>query len=378
MVTFRSVYRVGRVVVLVGLLGVLGGVVYLRTPRDLRVERLTLPEGFAVAVFAELEGARSMVLGDRGTLFVGTRGTGAVYAARDTDGDHRVDAVDTIATGLHMPNGVAFRDGALYVAEVGRVLRYDLIEDRLDDPPEPRTVIDGLPEATWHGWRYIAFGPDGALYISIGVPCNVCLERGEPRFGTVMRFDVETGQGEIVAHGVRNSVGFDWHPETGDLWFTDNGRDWLGNDAPPDELNRLTSPGEHFGFPYCHGGVVRDEEFADRACDEFTAPVQGLDAHVAALGMHFYRGTMFPDAYRGRIFIAEHGSWNRVPPSGYRVTMVTLDGDAAVRYEPFAEGWLRGGRSSGTPADVLELPDGSLLVSDDRGGVIYRIAYGAE
>lgn len=370
-------YRVVRNLVLAVLVLILGGVLYLRLPRSLRVSTLAVPAGFSIDVYApDVRGARSMALGDARTVFVGTRGEGLVYAVRDTDGDNVADVVDTVARELHMPNGVAVRDGDLYVAEVGRVLRYAAIEPRTANPPEPVTVLDGLPEENWHGWRYIRFGPDGWLYITVGVPCNICLERGEERFGTILRADLDAGTVEIVARGVRNSVGLDWHPRTGELWFTDNGRDWLGNDAPPDELNRVAEPGAHFGFPYCHGGVLQDEEFDQRDCAEFTPPVQQLDPHVASLGMHFYRGSMFPAVYRGRIFIAEHGSWNRVPPSGYRVTTVTIENGRAVAYEVFADGWLRAGRASGTPADILELPDGSLLVSDDRAGMIYRISYG--
>ncbi len=273
-----------------------------------------------------------------------------------------------------MPNGVAFRDGALYVAAVTQVLRYDKVESLLDDPPAPAIVRSDFPEESWHGWRYIAFGPDDKLYMAIGAPCNSC-RRDDERFATIVRMNPDGSEVEIVVRGVRNSVGFDWRPSTGEMWFTDNGRDWLGNDAPPDELNRLVTVGGHFGFPYCHGGAIRDDEFTDRSCDEFVPPAQRLDPHVASLGMRFYTGTMFPESYRGQIFIAEHGSWNRIPPSGYRITMVRLNGNRPVSYEPFAVGWLRAGRASGTPVDLLVLPDGSMLVSDDRAGKIYRIAY---
>jgi len=372
-----STYRIVRTIVLAVLLLVLAGVLYLRLPLAVRLDALSVPKGFSITVYAsDVTGARSMALGARGTVFVGTRGEGLVYAVRDTTGGATADIVDTIAVGLHMPNGVDVLAGDLYVAEVGRVLRYGDIEDRIEHPPEPVTVLDALPEESWHGWRYIRFGPDGMLYITIGVPCNVCLEQGEERFGTILRADIDRGTVEIIARGVRNSVGLDWHPQTGELWFTDNGRDWLGNDDPPDELNRVTAVGDHFGFPYCHGGTLQDEEFNQRSCTEFTPPVQRLDAHVASLGMHFYRGSMFPAEYRGRIFIAEHGSWNRVPPSGYRLTTVTVEDGRAVAYDVFADGWLRRGRASGTPADILELLDGSLLVSDDRAGVIYRVSYG--
>ena len=368
-------YRRARLIVLVVLVGVLAGVLYLRVPAHLQLGTVELPAGFTIAVFADsLPGARSMTLGDSGTVFVGTQSEGFVYAVQDRDGDGRADRRVEIDRDLYLPNGVAFRDGALYVVAVTQVFRYDGIESRLDDPPEPAVVRSGFPEESWHGWRYVAFGPDDKLYMAIGAPCNSC-QREDERFATIVRMNPDGSEWEIVVRGVRNSVGFDWHPSTGEMWFTDNGRDWLGNDAPPDELNRMETVGGHFGFPYCHGGTIPDEEFTDRSCDEFVSPVQRLDPHVASLGMRFYTGTMFPESYRGQIFIAEHGSWNRIPPSGYRITMVRLAGNRTVSYEPFAVGWLRAGRASGTPVDLLVLPDGSMLVSDDRAGKIYRIAY---
>ncbi len=372
----RRLYRRARAILLAVLLVILAVLVYQRVPARFRAAAIRLPDGFQLAVYADsVPGARSMALGPGGLLFVGTRGTGAVYAVVDADGDFRADGVHTIARDLHMPNGVAFRDGSLYVAEVTTILRFDRIEDRLTDPPVPEVIVADLPEEDWHGWRYLAFGPDGKLYVSLGVPCNVCLREDDERFGTIMRMDADGTNREIVARGVRNSVGFDWHPATDELWFTDNGRDWMGNDAPPDELNRLDAVGQHFGFPFCHGGTIPDPDFAGRDCAEFVAPVQALDPHVAALGMRFYRGDMFPAEYRGHVFIAEHGSWNRFPLSGYRVSVVRLADRRPVSYEPFATGWLRAGRASGTPADLVELVDGSLLVSDDRAGKIYRITY---
>ncbi len=371
----RKIYRRARLIVLVALVGVLAVVLYLRVPADLNLGSIELPAGFTLAVFADsLPGARSMTLGDGGTVFIGTRSEGFVYAVWDSNGDGRADRRVEIDRGLYMPNGVAFRDGALYVAAVTQVLRYDKVESLLDDPPAPAIVRSDFPEESWHGWRYIAFGPDDKLYMAIGAPCNSC-RRDDERFATIVRMNPDGSEVEIVVRGVRNSVGFDWRPSTGEMWFTDNGRDWLGNDAPPDELNRLVTVGDHFGFPYCHGGEIRDDEFADRSCGEFVPPAQRLDPHVASLGMRFYTGTMFPESYRGQIFIAEHGSWNRIPPSGYRITMVRLNGNRPVSYEPFAVGWLRAGRASGTPVDLLVLPDGSMLVSDDRAGKIYRIAY---
>ncbi len=372
----RSFYRWARLVVLFVLLGVFAGVLYLRVPARLQTGAIKLPPGFVLAVFADsVPGARSMARADGGTVFIGTRSEGVVYAVSDDDGDGKVDRRNIIDSDLFMPNGLDVLGSALYVATVDRVLRYDDIETQLADPPEPEVVRDDLPTDSWHGWRYMRFGPDGKLYMTIGVPCNVC-RRDDQRFATIVRMNPDGSEFTMVAQGVRNSVGLDWHPETGELWFTDNGRDWMGNNAPPDELNRLTEIGTHYGFPYCHGGTVADDEFTGRSCDEFEPPVQKLDPHVAALGLRFYTGAMFPDEYRGRIFIAEHGSWNRVPPSGYRVMLVKLEGNRAVSYEPFATGWLRLGRASGAPVDLLVLQDGSLLLSDDRAGKVYRISYG--
>lgn len=342
----------------------------------LPLDQIKLPPGFAIEVYATgVRNARSMTLGQGGVLFVGTRQAGAVYAVVDRDRDQKADQVYTIASGLNMPNGVAFRDGALYVAEVNRVWRYDGVETRLDNPPQPVLVTDALPSDRHHGWKFIAFGPDGLLYLQVGAPCNIC-ERDDPRYASILRMRPDGTGLEVFASGVRNTVGFDWHPETRELWFTDNGRDMLGDDLPPDELNRAPSKGLHFGFPYCHGGDLPDPEFgAKRSCREFVPPVQKLGPHVAAIGMRFYTGRMFPPEYRNQIFIAEHGSWNRSKKIGYRVSLVRLEASRAVSYEPFAEGWLQNERAWGRPADVLVMPDGALLVSDDLAGVIYRVTY---
>jgi glucose/arabinose dehydrogenase len=346
------------------------------SPSDLRV-----PDGFRLEVWAEgMTDARQMALGDRGTVFVGTMEAGRVYAVRDEDGDGRADRVRTLAQGLDRPNGVAFRGGALYVAEVGRILRYDGVEERLDDPTPPAVAYDGFPTERHHGWKYIAFGPDSLLYVPVGAPCNICAP-GAP-FASITRLRLDsTGTAdpagpEVYASGVRNSVGFAWHPDTRELWFTDNGRDLLGDDLPPDELNHAPVPGLHFGYPYCHGRSIPDPEFGgERACAEFTPPALELDAHVAALGVLFYTGTMFPEAYRGQLFIAEHGSWNRTVPQGYRLTLARFEAGKAVRREVFADGWLRRSRAWGRPVALLQLPDGSVLVSDDRAGVIYRLTW---
>jgi glucose/arabinose dehydrogenase len=338
------------------------------------LNELTLPAGFRIAVYtADVPNARQMALGPPGVVFVGSRAEGKVYAVVDHEGGPRT--VHVVASGLSMPSGVAFRGGALYVAAVSRILRFPDVAKDLAHPPKPETVTDAYPSDAHHGWKFIAFGPDGRLYVPVGAPCNSCTPPG-PLHATITRIDLAGGRPEVVARGVRNSVGFDFDPATGELWFTDNGRDWLGDDQPPDELNHLTKVGEHFGFPFCHGSGLRDPEFnAGRACGEFTPPARELGPHVAAIGMRFYTGRMFPEKYRGGIFIAEHGSWNRATPIGYRVTFVKIANGRATSYEPFAAGWLRGSVASGRPADVLVMPDGALLVSDDKAGRIYRITY---
>jgi glucose/arabinose dehydrogenase len=344
----------------------------------LPLEQIKLPSGFEISIYASGVGnARSMVLSPNGTLFVGTRSAGNVYAIVDRNGDFQADDVITLARGLNSPNGVAFRDGALYVAEVSRVLRFDNIESRLGSSSQPVVVNDTFPKDDRHGCKFMRFGPDDLLYVPVGAPCNIC-ERNPDRYAVIMRMRPDGTGLETFARGIRNTVGFDWHPATNELWFTDNGRDWMGDDQPPDELNHAPQPGVHFGFPYCHGGQIPDPDFGTkRRCSEFTPPVQNLSPHVAALGMRFYTGTMFPESYHQQVFIAEHGSWNRTTPIGYRITLVRLDHNRAVSYEPFAEGWLQNGRPWGRPVDVLVMPDGSLLVSDDRADVIYRIRYKA-
>jgi len=337
---------------------------------------ITLPSGFRIAVYAgDVPGARQMAVGPAGVVFVGSRSEGKVYALVDRDGDNRVDQVLVVASGLNSPSGIAFRDGALYVGAVNRILRFRDVARDLARPPKAEVASDAYPSDAHHGWKFIAFGPDGKLYVPVGAPGNICTPRG-PLHATITRLDLAGGEPEVVARGVRNSVGFDFDPATGDLWFTDNGRDWLGDDQPPDELNHLTKVGEHFGFPFCHGDGIRDPEHnAGRSCGEFTAPARALGPHVAAIGMRFYTGRMFPEKYRGGIFIAEHGSWNRSTPIGYRVSFVKIENGRATSYESFASGWLTGSTASGRPADVLVMPDGALLVSDDKAGRIYRITF---
>lgn len=351
-----------------------------RGAAPLPVAKIKLPKGFSIAVYAEVPRARSMTLASDGTVFVGNRDGRAVYAVVNHNGNDRAGEVITIADGLQSPNGVAFKDGSLYVAETKRILRFDGVLDFIKKPASARTplkptvITAKLPSEGGHDWRYLAIGPDGLLYLQIGAPCDIC-DRGDP-FATIVRMKPDGSNFEIFARGVRNSVGLTWHPDTKELWFTDNGRDNLGDDVPPDELNHAPRIGLHFGYPYCHGGTIADPQFgAGHPCSNYTPPVQALGPHVASLGLRFYNGTMFPPEYRKQIFIAEHGSWNRSKKIGYRISVVRLDGDRAVKYEPFAEGWLQGERAWGRPVDVLELPDGSMLVSDDFANVIYRIIY---
>ncbi len=346
------------------------------TPGDPSLSHIKLPKGFSISVYADnIKNARSMTISPSGVLFVGNRSGGSVYALVDEDGDYKADKVYTIASGLFMPNGVAFRNGSLYVAEVNRILRYDDIENKLTSPPKPVVIRDDFPKETHHGWKFIAFGPDGKLYIPVGAPCNVCLEK-DKRYASIMRMNPDGSEPEVFAHGVRNTVGFGWHPVTNELWFTDNGRDMLGDDIPPDELNHAPKKGMHFGFPFLHGNNITDPDFGKNAdFDSFTRPAQELGPHVAALGMRFYTGNMFPAEYKNKIFIAEHGSWNRSNKIGYRVTLVSLEGNKSTGYSTFAEGWLQNEKATGRPVDIQQLPDGSILVSDDYANKIYRIRY---
>lgn len=355
-------------------------------PPAVQLGAIRMPAGFAIDVYADgVAAARSMALGANGTVFVGTFGlltgqqnVGKVYAVRDTNADGRADEVLTVAEGLNQPNGVAFHNGALYVAEMHRIIRYDDIERRLTDPPSPAVVRDGFLQSGNHQWRYIAFGPDGKLYIALGAPCNVC--KADAPYATIARMNADGSGFEIYAHGVRNAVGLTFHPENGQLWFTDNGRDLMGDNVPADELNHATEAGQHFGFPACHQGDVIDPEFGGPAgCGESRAPAVKLGPHVAALGLRFYTGDMFPEEYKNQLFIAQHGSWNRRAPLGYRIGLVHVhEGRVASGQRIFAEGWLQGRQPWGRPADVLQLADGSLLVSDDLQGKIYRITYRAQ
>jgi glucose/arabinose dehydrogenase len=343
-------------------------------PEKLPVDKLKVPAGFKVEVYASgLANARSMTRGTDGTVFVGTRLVGRVYAITEKDGKR---TVKTIAEKLHRPNGVAFKDGALYVAELSRVLRYDDIEKKLDSPPEPKVIYEDLPKDEPHGWKFIGIGPDNKLYVPVGAPCNIC----EPpaTHAQIRRINLDGSGAEVVARGVRNTVGFDWQPGTGNLWFTDNGRDWLSESVPNDELNRVSKPGEeNFGFPYCHQGDLLDTEHGwGKSCAETTPPAAKMGPHSASLGMRFYTGAMFPAEYKGAIFVARHGSWNKTAKIGGDIQVVKLNADGSVaKMEDFLTGFLRDNIYVGRPVDVLVMPDGSLLVSDDYNGAVYRISY---
>ena len=338
---------------------------------------LNLTDGFTISVYAEVEGARSLTKSPNGTIFVGNRSGDKVVALQDTNKDGKADKTYIIATGLKTPNGVAFHKGDLYVAEISRILKFSNIESQLDNPPNYDVVYDKFPKDRHHGWKYIAFGPDGKLYVPVGAPCNIC-ESDDEVYASITRINPDGTGFEIVAKGIRNTVGFTWHPSTQELWFTDNGRDMLGDNIPPCELNRITKTGEHFGYPYCHGSDIGDPEFGSKHhCSEFTKPAWKFGAHVAPLGLKFYTGTMFPEDYKNDIIVAQHGSWNRSKKIGYRLMRVSIKNNKAVKSEVFIDGWLDDTTQNvkGRPVDVLQLDDGSLLVSDDYAGKIYRVSY---
>lgn len=351
----------------------------LATPAcALPLAQLVLPAGYQIEIAARVPDARQMALSPAGVLYVGSRRDGRVFALEDRDGDQRYETRHTLLTNRRLPNGVAWADGDLYVAELTQLIRLRNIDHRLRHPPAAEVVLDGLPDSPHHGWKYLKRGPDGAFYFTLGAPCNVCLP-ADPRFASIMRFDPAGGTAAPWVQGVRNSVGFAWHPDDGSLWFTDNGRDHLGDDQPDDELNRAGQGGLHFGFPFVHGAGLADPDFGTAArARRSEPPVALLGAHVAALGITFYTATQFPDTPVTTLFMAQHGSWNRSSKVGYRVMRVETAGRQVRAVAPFVTGWRQGEHAWGRPVDVLVEPDGDLLISDDRAGVIYRVWYAAD
>lgn len=348
---------------------------------DVKLEKIQLPENFIIEVWAaDVPNARSLAISEAGIVFVGNRQDKKVYALVDENQDGKADTKYTLADGLNMPNGVAYRDGDLYVAEVNRIIRFKDIQNTLNNPSY-EVVYDQYPTEKHHGWKFIAFGPDGMLYVPVGAPCNIC-EPEKEIFASITRIDVKSPnpQPEIYAHGVRNTVGFDWHPTTKEMWFTDNGRDMLGDNIPDCELNKITTKGQHFGYPYWHAGDVKDPDFGSesKVQSDYIEPAAKLGAHVAPLGMRFYAGEMFPSSFKNQILIARHGSWNRTQKSGYDINMASLDTAGNVsEVSVFATGWMDTKTQEvwGRPVDVQELPDGSLLISDDMANCIYRVSY---
>ena len=338
--------------------------------------KLKVPAGFNIEVYASgIANARSLAEGDKGTVFVGSRLVGNLYAIVNKDGKR---TVKTLASGLHRPNGVAFKNGTLYIAELSKISKIDKVEDVLDNPPKPTMIYDNLPKDEAHGWKFIAIGPDNKLYIPVGQPGNNVLHDDD--HGQIRRINLDGSGAEVIAKGVRNTVGFDWNPETKQLYFTDNGRDWMSQDVPEDELNRVTKVGEHFGAPYCLQGNIVDPEFGwGKSCSDYTAPVALLGPHSASLGMRFYTGSMFPKAYKNQIIVARHGSWNRTKKVGGDVLVVKLNKDGTVKStEPLITGFLEDNKYIGRPVDVMQMKDGSLLVSDDWNGAVYRVTYGKQ
>ncbi|MCQ8878120.1 PQQ-dependent sugar dehydrogenase [Pseudoalteromonas shioyasakiensis] len=338
------------------------------------LKQLSVVEGFKVSVFADnVENARQLAVSKKGIVYVGSRKAGNVYALIDHNSDGVADKQILVASGLTMPSGLAIKDNDLYVGEVHRIIRFRDIDKHLK-APKYEVVYDALPTERHHGWKFLRFAPTGELIIPVGVPCNICGE--DERFGRIFALDVKTKQLTTLAKGVRNSVGFDFHPSTETMWFSDNGRDMMGDDIPPDELNRLTREGEHFGFPYVHAGAILDPEFGKgKSTADYSAPALALGAHVAPLGIHFYNGKQFPANYKQQLFVAEHGSWNRSKKSGYKVAVATIEQGRVIKYTPFITGFMKNEETLGRPVAFAELADGSLLISDDYANVIYRVSY---
>jgi len=340
----------------------------------LPIEKLKAPKGFKIELYAAGVGnARTLRQGDKGTVFVGSRLLDKVYAIVDK-GEKR--EVKPIYSGLYRPNGLAFKDGVLYIAELSRISKVEKIEDNLDNPPKPVVIYDDLPKDEAHGWKFLTIGPDDKLYFQVGAPCNICMP--SPAHAQIRRINLDGSGAEVVARGIRQIVGMDFSPITRQLYFTENSRDWLSEDIPEDKLNRLTQPGkDNFGYPYCHQGNIADQEFGwGHSCDEFTKPIALLGPHTAALGMRFYTGNTFPSEYRNAIFIARHGSWNRTKKLGGDIVVARLSEDGAVKsIEPFITGFIENNNYVGRPADVEFVKDGSMLISDDFNGAVYRVTY---
>ncbi|MDQ7089072.1 MAG: PQQ-dependent sugar dehydrogenase [Methylococcales bacterium] len=341
------------------------------------LKQLSVPDGFTLSIFAQnVPNARTLALGDNGVVYVGTRQQGSVYALQDSNNDGVADKKYTLATDLYMPNGVAYKNGTLYVAQPHRIIQFKNIGKQLAHPPKPSIVYEDLPADKRHGWKYLRIGDDNKLYSAVGAPCNSC-ESEKAIYGTLFRVNTDGSEFEIIASGVRNSVGFDWHPTTKSLFFTENGRDNLGDDTPPDELNLWTEKGQNFGFPYCYGDAILDPKLGgEKDCARFQPPAWKFKAHNAPLGMRFYRGNQFPKPYQHQLFVAQHGSWNRSIPDGYRIALVTFKNGQPISEKTFISGWLTDDKKVlGRPTDILEMDDGSLLITDDKQGLIYKVTY---
>jgi glucose/arabinose dehydrogenase len=347
----------------------------LATPADqLPTAKLKAPPGFKIELYAAgVDNARTLRLGDKGTVFASNRIKDKIYAIVDKNGKREVKV---LASGLYRPNGIALHNGTLYIAELSQISKIDNVESNLDNPPKPTVIFSDLPKDEAHGWKFLTVGPDNKLYFQVGAPCNICMP--SERHARIYRLNLDGSGLEVVATGIRQIVGMDWHPASKQLYFTENSRDWLSEDIPQDKLNRVTQPGkDNFGYPYCHQGNVPDPEFGwGHSCDEFTKPVALLGPHAAPLGMRFYTGTSFPAAYRNQIIVARHGSWNRTKKAGGDLSLVTLNPDGTFKsMEPFVTGFLEDNKYVARPVDVLVMKDGSLLFSDDYNGAVYRVSY---
>ncbi|MEM9620315.1 MAG: PQQ-dependent sugar dehydrogenase [Pseudomonadota bacterium] len=342
--------------------------------------RLQLPAGFSIErLNFSVPNARQMALTPNGTLIVGTRRRGKVYAVPDAMSDAEPAVIDLLSD-LRMPSGITVHDGDLYIGALNQVIKVTDIDKHTHADAPTTVVADNLPDKTHHGWKYLKFGPDDQLYVPVGAPCNICLS-DDPRFASLLRMNPATGTTTIWAHGIRNTVGFAWHPRTGELWFSDNGRDMMGDDVPPEEINISTEAGQHFGYPFVHAHDIDDPEFGDhnmRSKWQFTGPEVEIQAHSAALGITFYDHTQFPETYRDALFVAEHGSWNRSSKVGYQVSVIKQTDSGELSYQPFVSGWLQGEEDWGRPNDVLVTPTGALLIADDKQGIIYRVSYAPE